>query len=238
MFLIGICDDREEEREYIKQMCERCFTELGQACVYRYFSSGEEVLSYSGQPMHLLFLDVEMGQTDGIQVLHALEETDHVWRVVFVSCHRDSVFRSFGLKTLDFGIKPVSYEQVSRWISTMIRENRENLTLQFVTPGGERMLELEQIYCLEAAGNYTYVYEKENRFLTMGNLRFWEEKCRQSVLARVHRSYLVNLLLVKQFSGDMVILENGRKIPVGRKYRETAKERYRQTIYTRMRGRI
>lgn len=83
MFLIGICDDSEEEREYIKQMCERCFAELGQACEFRCFASGEGVLSYSGQRMHLLFFDVEMGQTDGIQVLRALEDTDRVWRVVF-----------------------------------------------------------------------------------------------------------------------------------------------------------
>lgn len=238
MFLIGICDDSEEERQYLKQMCERCFTELGQACEYRCFASGEEVLAYSGQRMHLLFLDVEMGQTDGIQVLHALEETDHVWRVVFVSYHRESVFQSFGLKTLDFGIKPVSYDQIKRWISAMIRENRENAVLQFVTPCGERRLELEQIYCLEAAGNYTYVYEKENRFLTVGNLGAWEEKCSRFALVRVHRSYLVNLLLVKQISKDEIILENGRRIPVGRKYREDAKERYKQTIYTMMRGRI
>lgn len=238
MFLIGICDDRKEEREYIEQMCERCFTELGQACEYRHFASGEEVLSYSGRPMHLLFLDVEMGQTDGIQVLHALECTDWVWRAVLVSYHRDAVFKSFGLKTLDFGIKPVSYEQINRWLSVMIRENRENASLQFVAPEGDRTLGMEQIYCLEAAGNYTYVYEREGRFLSNGNLKSWEKKCRSSTLMRVHRSYLVNLLLVEQIAKDMVILNNGRRLPVGRKYKGELKERYRETVYRRMQGRI
>lgn len=238
MFLIGICDDNAEEREYLKQMCERCFDEMGYSCECRCFSSGEEAVSYSGQRLHLLFLDVEMGELDGLQVCRALEDTDRVWRVVFVSSHREAVFGSFGLKTLDFGVKPVSYEQMCRWISVMIRENKENTILHFAAPEGERLLELEQIYCMEAAGNYIYICTEAEKFLAAGNLKLWEEKCRRSVLVRVHKSYLVNLLWVKEFPGDVMILKNGKQIPIGRKYKADAKEKYRQTIYARMRGRI
>ncbi|MDE7063035.1 MAG: response regulator transcription factor [Lachnospiraceae bacterium] len=230
MFLIGICDDSEEEREYIKQMCERCFTELGQTCEYRYFTSGEEVLSYSGQPMHLLFLYAGSEREEGFGALRRLERSELIWRIAVISSDKESVFESLGVRTLGFGIKPVDYGMIRQWLSVTVRENWRHAQVRFATPEGQRLIEAGSLSYLEAAGNYVYVHASRETFLADGNLKLWEERLGGMAILRVHRSYLVNLAAVRELSGDAVILTDGGRLPIGRQYKADVREAYQRFL--------
>ena len=142
-FVVGICDDEAGEREKIQSFCEQYFRESGQKGVYVSFSSGEEVFAYAGKRMHLLFLDVEMEEIDGLQVLRELEQSDLVWRVVFVTSHQETVFGSFGIKTLGFEKKPVGYDNIEKWLQIAIREQKKNRVIECNTMNGIRLFELE-----------------------------------------------------------------------------------------------
>lgn len=69
MYYIGVCDDFKLYRDNIREQCDRLFEEIGKEYTCIEFSSGEEVLRYDGPIMHLLFLDTEMPDMNGIEVL-------------------------------------------------------------------------------------------------------------------------------------------------------------------------
>lgn len=118
-FNIGICDDMKEEAENIKNLCEEFFMKSEWNSSFILFSDGEEVLNYDGERIDLLFLDIEMKEKDGIEVLRELEHSKIVWKVVFVSRHQESVFDAFGIKTLGFEKKPVKYEKIEKWLKVL-----------------------------------------------------------------------------------------------------------------------
>ncbi len=232
MFYIGICDDEEMHRQHLRQLCERFFEEHSQKYELIEFQSGEEVLAYpaaesdANPKLHLLFLDVEMGGIDGMEVLNKLEHAHWVWRIVFVTSHAELVWDSFSIKTLGFARKPVTYQQIEKWINIAIRENKENVALEYTEGAQQGYVALEDIYYLEAAGNYTYLYTEESSKLINDNLKQWLQKMEQMPMVRIHKSYLINIQHVQKWESTKVTLTNGVQLAVGRQYAKEAKKVY------------
>ncbi len=230
MIRIGICDDEEIYRKHVRRLCESYFEEYPQHYECVEFSSGEEVLAYEGEMMHLLFLDVEMGGISGIEVLKKIEREDWVWRVVFISSHQEAVWNAFSIKTLEFARKPVKYEQVENWIHIAMRENKENIVYEFDTMDGKLLKAIGDIYYLEAAKNYTVLYGKKEKWLINNNLKNWEKEMKDAPMLRIHRSYLVNMEHIKKLQTQKVELENDEEIPIGRQFSKEAKQIYCEYI--------
>lgn len=232
MFLIGICDDEELHRQHIRELCEQYFVEYPQEHEYVEFSSGEAVLEYgdaaenSGSKLHLLFLDVEMGELDGIALCRKIENADWIWRIVFVSSHEEMVWNSFGIKTLEFGRKPVEYWQIEKWMNIASRENKENVMLEYTFGILKNYVALEDIYYLEAEGNYTLLHKKDEAILMNEKLKQWQKKTEMFPIVRIHKSYLINMLRVKRWEAGKVTLENGAELSIGRQYAKEAKKIY------------
>ncbi len=238
MIYIGICDDEYIHRQHVKELCERFFTEEPQEYKYIEFTSGEEVLQFSEHKLHLLFLDIEMEGISGIDVLHNIEESDFVWRVVFVTSHEEQVFNTFGVKTLGFMRKPAKYDEFVKWVKVALKENKENIIYECDTEQQKCYISLGNIFYLEAAGNYTYFYEKDKKYLVSGKLKVWQEKMERTSMVRIHKSYLINMLYVKKWETDKVVLVNGVDIPLGRQYKKQAKEIYFEFVRRQAIGRI
>lgn len=145
MILIGICDDEKMHRINVRQLCERYFTEFPQERSYMEFASGEEVLAYQGERIHLLFLDIEMGDASGIDVLNSLRESNRIWRIAFASSHGEQRLDTIDMKTLTFLDKPLSYEGVKKCLDITVKENTQNISVTFTLMDGKRDVELSEI---------------------------------------------------------------------------------------------
>ena len=167
--IIGICDDSARDRELIYNYCEAFFARFDMEHQYRMFSSGEEVLDYcrgkDRQRVDLLFLDIELGEIDGIQVKDRILRKGMVWRIVFVSGNQDKVFLSFGLKTLGFLVKPVEEEDISKWIQVVLEELKEDVMIKIADSktAEERYVRLEDVEYFVAEGNYTKLCSTQRR---------------------------------------------------------------------------
>ncbi len=226
MYIIGICDDEKIHRQHIRKLCEQFFAEYHHAYQLVEFRSGEEVLDYQDERLHLLFLDVEMGEVDGLDVLRRLEDTDLFWRVVFVTSHEEVVWESFGIKTLGFAKKPVTYQQIEKWLQTTIRENKEKIVLEYISGAEKGYIALEDVLYLTAEGNYTYLYPRHAKILINENLKYWQRYTEYMPIVRIHKSHLVNMLQVRKWEANKVILNSGEELTIGRQYAKEAKEAY------------
>ena len=74
MITIGICDDEVAYRENLKTICWYYLRTLDQEYEFAMFASGEEVLAYQGDMIHLLFLDIELPGMDGMQVMEQIQK--------------------------------------------------------------------------------------------------------------------------------------------------------------------
>ena len=247
--IIGICDDSARDRELIYNYCEAFFARFDMEHQYRMFSSGEEVLDYcrgkDRQRVDLLFLDIELGEIDGIQVKDRILRKGMVWRIVFVSGNQDKVFLSFGLKTLGFLVKPVEEEDISKWIQVVLEELKEDVMIKIADSktAEERYVRLEDVEYFVAEGNYTKIVlhteedSQEEYILVTKKIGELEQEYSNFPILRVHKSYMVNLENVMDIKGEIPIRDSADRIPIGRTFKDSVRKKYLEFGREKVRGR-
>jgi len=187
----------------------------------------------------LVFLDIEMPELSGIEIMETLDDNTMPF-VVFVTAFDEYAIQAFEIDALDYLLKPYNKK---RFEDTLLRarkyidqfNNAENTSgnkseeylnrLLIKTSKKMFFLEVENIICIEASGNYAKINTLNHSYLIRSTLKYLEQKLDPRNFARVHKSSIVNLNKVKEleqwFTGDYeILLNNGEKIKMSRNYRE------------------
>lgn len=195
----------------------------------------------------LIFLDVQMPECSGLEVLEALEE-DVRPLVVFVTAYDAYAVRAFEFHALDYLLKPLDRERfndavkrirqsvdrndlevLNRKLSQLIessQKERRFLNRVIIKASGRvTFLRVVEIDWIEAAGNYVRIHWGEQSHLLRETMNALEEKLDPEMFLRIHRSVIVNIDRIKElqpaFHGDyFVILKNNKQLPLSRGYRE------------------
>ena len=191
----------------------------------------------------LVFLDIAMPVKNGFDLLKEID--DIPFEVIFVTAHNQFMVEAFHFSAIDYLLKPIDEQLLvdavkrarkridekagSRNIETFLYNvkqppNSNHLKLCIPSLKGFQVVELEEILFAEAAGNYTHFHFKDqNTVCTSKPIHEYEELLSDSGFVRIHKSYLVNLLHIKEYirgEGGSVVLSNDREIEVARRKKE------------------
>ena len=114
MLRIGICDDVYDARLVLRSTLERVLERRTEGQFFE-FSSGEGLLRWLGHhagELDLVFLDMEMGELDGMETARRLRAADRGLQLVFVTGYADHVFDGYSVGALGYLMKPPKQEQL------------------------------------------------------------------------------------------------------------------------------
>jgi two-component system LytT family response regulator len=193
----------------------------------------------------LVFLDVQMPEMDGFEVVRKIgpERMPHV---VFVTAHDQYAIQAFEINALDYLLKPVIEE---RFVKALLRAKgriRSNLTadsnrqiiglletiasprsyvkrLAVQSAGKTVFVNVEDIDWIQAAENYVELHAGRASYLLHVTMNTLEKSLDPEILLRIHRSIIVNLGRIKNLQpgahGEYVItLRDGARLQSGRTY--------------------
>ena len=192
----------------------------------------------------LLFLDINMPEKDGFELLEMLEE---VPITIFTTAFDEYAIKSFEYNALDYLLKPISEERFAQAL-TKVRaqlektqqlmeeaaqssERLQNHSQIFIKDGEACWLvRIEDIQLFEIVGNYTRVYFKENSPLLYKSLQQIEEKLPEAQFFRANRQQIVNTEYIKGivpwFNGKLKLtLTNGQEVEVSRRQSSLFKDK-------------
>lgn len=244
--LIGICDDDKDACEVLKKICITYEKEFHIEFYYKIFTSGEEVLEYcnnnDNQRIDLLFLDIEMGEINGIAVKNLLMKNQQVWRIVFVSSYDRLMGEAFGLKTIGFVKKTAEADKINKLLNLVVSELKTEVVIDLTNEGVNKVIKLEDIAYIEAQNNNVmfvlYNQSVLEKIEIRKNLKYWEARLREYSMVRVHKAFLVNMQNISRFASEIIYLRDTNiTIPVGRTYGEQAKKFYRNFVKQKMEDR-
>lgn len=238
--VIGICDDSEKDISIVEDMCKKYFGENSE-CSYVHFTSGKEVLDYANNKekmrIDLLFLDIEMDEVDGIRVKNELMKNNMIWRIVFVTGVDQKEVDAFGLKVIGYIQKPATQEKIDKYIA-FVKDEIESESLFYVEGLGKnvpRDIKLEDVLYFKADGSYTRMYAKNGEYLISKRIKLVEELVQGYPFVRVHKSFIVNMMNIKEIKTEICIKGHKDIIPVGKLYSKSANEVYCDYIRHKMR---
>jgi len=186
----------------------------------------------------LIFLDIQMPEINGFQLL---EKLDKVPRVVFVTAYDEFALKAFDYNALDYLLKPVSPERLDETIKKVIKEknslpNNKSITEQnYLTEDNQVFLKdgdkcwfvkLSDIRMFESEGNYVRVYFHNFKPLILKSLNNLEDRLHPQQFFRASRKHIINLKWVDSvenwFNGGLLVkLKSGEQVEVSR--RQSAK---------------
>src|SRR3990170_4416991 len=163
----------------------------------------------------LVFLDVQMPEMDGFEVVRALEAS-HVPAVVFVTAYDEYAVRAFEVHALDYLLKPFS----SMRFRATLAHARDQLHRRHAGELGRKLC--------EAAGNYVRLHVGQESHLFRETMNSLESKLDPQRFVRIHRSTIVNIEQIEQLRSSLggesaVLMRNGVKLTLSRGYREGLK---------------
>jgi two-component system, LytTR family, response regulator len=187
----------------------------------------------------LIFLDIQMPEKTGFDLLHALDKAP---RVIFTTAYDEFAIKAFEVNALDYLLKPIEPRRLADSIAKLQYEvqkdkqnavgyvNRGPLTEndQVFVKDGERcwFVKLGEIRLFESVGNYAKVFFGTNKPLILKSLNALEERLDDRMFFRANRKHIINLRWVEKiepyFNGGLLVdLKGGEKIEVSR--RQTVK---------------
>jgi len=204
------------------------FLELVQTC--RSALEAMEVLR--NQAIDLIFLDIQMPDISGIQLLRSLH---HRPMVIFTTAYSKYATEGFDLDVIDYLLKPYSFERFLKAVNKVheYMDLRERATSQ--TSAREIMtspnflfvkadyklykINLKDILYVEGLKDYVKVYVSEKPIVTQISMKALEEKLPSQDFIRVHRSFIVAFDKIDFIQKHMLTIGK-KEIPISEHYRD------------------
>jgi len=180
----------------------------------------------------LIFLDIQMPDKDGFELLTQLED---VPEVIFITAFDQYAMKAFDHNALDYLQKPVKEDRLSLALekareTIKLRADQEaksqqlGLNNQVFVKDGEAcwFVSLAEIRVLEIMGSYTRIYFKDQKPMIPRSLNYMEGRLDPEVFFRANRQQIINLKYIERiepwFSGTLkVYLKDGEEIEVSRR---------------------
>ena len=182
------------------------------------------------QPVQLLFLDIQMPQVSGLDLIRSLHERPSI---IITTAYREFAADGFELEVLDYLVKPISfdrflksvsrfyhYHQRSRPAETAPEENAFDKAYMYCKVNRDLVrIYLKDILYIESIKDYVRIVTDAQQYITYQRIGYMEEKLPSDKFLRVHKSFIVSLQRIDSYNVESVTV--GRHaLPLGRNYRE------------------
>jgi len=235
-----VADDEPLARRGVRQLLapHRDMTVVGEAR-----NGADTLAALDTLSPDLLFLDVQMPEMDGFEVLRA-RGANRMPAVVFVTAHDQFAVRAFEAHALDYLVKPLHVERfdaalqrvrerlrlmeaagaAARLMALLEAEKaeREKCGVQrLVVPiaAGELIIPVADIDWIGADDYYACLHVGTKSHLLRESLASLETRLDPRRFARVHRSAIVQIDRIRALYGDEMVLRDGMRLPVSRRRR-------------------
>ncbi|MCG8309586.1 MAG: LytTR family DNA-binding domain-containing protein [Cytophagales bacterium] len=178
----------------------------------------------------LVFLDVEMPEITGIDLLKSLKKAP---AIIFTTAYRDFALEAYELDAVDYLLKPIAFERFFKSISKYyqwkgkghleVRGKVQSVLVEdpFIYVHSDRKIVkilLGDILFIESLKDYVKIHLKDEMIITKEKISSLEEKLPSSQFVRTHRSFIVAMKSIKAFTAETIEIRN-YEIPIGRTYK-------------------
>ena len=204
-------------------------------------SGAEGLVAIKQHQPQLLFLDIEMNQMSGFNLLEQLPEIK--FELIFTTSYDQYAIKAIRFSAMDYLLKPIDREelqlavqkaqkrlqkhvpqQLEILLQKIYKTNRVMQRIALPTMEGLQMVPVDSIIRCEADNNYTFFFLKGNQRLVVSRtLKETEEMLEEYNFIRAHNSYLVNINEINKYmkgEGGYLVMSDGSIVDVSRSKKE------------------
>ena len=171
----------------------------------------------TGQPVDLLFLDIEMPLMNGLAFLRTLKAPP---KTIITTAYREYAYEGYELDVLDYLLKPFSYERFRKATDRLqpAAAPEEEKALLLKDQGSLFKIPYRDILYVEGCKDYVKVVTTAKTHLHHATMQAMADTLGEA-FGRVHRSFIVGAAHIRRLQPEQVELTDGSLIPIGSSYK-------------------
>jgi DNA-binding LytR/AlgR family response regulator len=184
------------------------------------FNNGIEAIVYmKTNPVDLIFLDIQMEQFTGLQLIESLQ---YCPKIVIVSAYSRYAVQGFNYNVTDYLLKPYSFERFLKAVDKVQAEMQIKTVKNYLFVKTEYRMErvdFSDILYIEGQGAYLRIVTQQTKIMTIQNFQNMEQLLPSDNFVRVHKSYIVAMDKIESIERNVIRIA-GQRIAVGKNYRD------------------
>lgn len=218
-----IIDDNPMARLALKSLIEDLdYLQLKGEC-----TNGKETLNFlHKEPIDLLFLDIEMPDMSGLEILSSLSVKP---MAILITSKPEHAIEAFDLDVVDYIMKPVRLPRLIKAVERAVHRKHTDSNAQndyFFIKSEHELIRIDgdKIKYIEAMGDYIRIISDEKPQTVHKTMKAVMAHLPAEKFIRIHRSYIVALNKVESFSDNMVVIQD-KVLPVSEGYKASLLEK-------------
>ena len=227
-----IVDDEPLAHDVIESFCEL----LPHLSLEKHCYNAMEAMQYlNNNTVDFMFLDINMPKLTGFDFLRTLTNPP---KIIVTTAYKEFALEGYELNVSDYILKPFSFDRLVKAINKAISEVPKNVQTTIAPDSSEvpsrlflkgdkkyHQIHLDNILYIEAYGNYSKVYLKDEMIVSHEKISHFEELLNAANFLRVHKSFIVAINKIKFIEGNRILI-NDHKIPIGQTYKSNINKLY------------
>jgi len=227
-----IVDDEPLAHDVIESFCEL----LPHLSLERHCYNAMEAMQYlNNNAVDFMFLDINMPKLTGFEFLKTLTNPP---KIIVTTAYKEHALEGYELNVSDYILKPFSFDRLVKAINKAISDVAKNAKTTISmdsSPVKSRLflkgdkkyhqIHLDDILYIEAYGNYSKVFLKNEMIVSHEKISSFESLIPQENFLRVHKSFIIAIDKIKLIEGNRINIEN-HKIPIGQTYKSSINKLY------------
>ncbi|GAB2537127.1 LytR/AlgR family response regulator transcription factor [Rufibacter soli] len=216
-----------DDDELSRMILERHISATPSLKLVQSFGSSLEGLAWllKNDGVDLLFLDVEMPELTGLELLRTLP---HKPQTILITSHKDFALQAFELQVADYLLKPADFARFTQAVLNAIGKMEKSAVASspvsaqadalFVKVDNKIIkLDLQQVGYIEARGDYVVINMEGKKHIVYTTMNAIDHKLPEDQFMRIHRSFIINLKMIELIEDDSVFMLE-KYIPIGGSY--------------------
>jgi DNA-binding LytR/AlgR family response regulator len=218
-----IVDDEKPATELLAAYAAKV-PELAVAGIAHNAMTARQILNE--KPIDLLFLDIQMPDLTGLQLLRMLKNPP---AVVLTTAYSEFALEGYELDVLDYLLKPIEFERFYKAVSKLVRspqsavhsQPQANFEDYFFVKTDHQIVKVNfaDILFIESLREYVRIHTPTQRIVARLSMQRLEELLPTAKFIRIHRTYIVNMDAVQKIEGNLLHIGK-EQLPVSKGKRE------------------
>lgn len=225
---IIICDDEPKYRQLLHERILQDSFSCDYDVEVTEYEGGEQLIGALnvGVSADVYFLDIQMenGTDDGIRVAKELRRRGDKGLIVYVTSFIDYVQTGYEVKAFRYLLKSQIQDGLMKVLADIRQELAGEESFCFQVNGENIRVNPGEIWYLESDKRQVRVVAEREEYLYYGKLEEAEKELGDGFL-RCHRSFLVNTAQIRKYSGEEIVLRNGKVLPISRTFAKEVKRK-------------
>lgn len=238
---IAVVDDLENDRKRIEVYIDRYFSDRRNRSVrIWHYSNAEDFLkSYRKNDYHILFLDICMGDMNGLELAERIRSCDNNIRIIFMSTSQEFVFAAFSVHPEGYLCKPYEYDAFTDLMTKTIggmSEKEKYLTIQF--PRSKQETTNVNDIMSVVSNNHSVNVNLITGEIWESNMLFSEFQTmlqNEPGFLECNRGIIINMNYAVQIKNDTFIMQDGTIYPIRRRGRKDISAKFTKYLADKMR---